>query len=155
MAYRYDTYCGLYCGACTVLRANELGTLEQTAERWGTETADLRCHGCKSDVRSVYCRDCSIRSCAVSRGVEFCFACDEYPCAQLAAFRNDRYAHHSIVLRNLEFIRAHGLDAWLEEQAARWRCPTCGTRFVWYDETCGACGAAVQSCVDEERELEI
>lgn len=111
---------------------------------------ELTCHGCKTSVRAVYCARCPIRACAVARGVEFCFQCGDYPCAKLLAFRDDEHPHHSAVLRNLERLREVGLDRWLDEQVARWSCPTCHRSFSWYEERCLACGGRLTSCRDEE-----
>ncbi len=152
MTYRYDTYCGLYCGACHALRATEEGRVEEQAKAWGRDPEEVMCHGCKSDVLSGYCRTCGIKACAVERHVEFCFECTEYPCERLIAFRDDEWPHHSAVTRNLAELERLGLAQWLEVQTARWRCPACGRKTSWYDETCPGCGSEVVSSRDEEQE---
>ena len=152
MNSRYDTYCGLYCGACPVLRANEENRVAKQAEEWKTQPEEITCHGCKSDVLSGYCRSCEIKACAVEKGLEFCVDCTEYPCACLVAFRDDEWLHHSAITRNLMELERIGLVRWLEAQAARWRCPACSHRTSWYDETCSACGANVVSSCDEEKQ---
>ncbi|MBU1660900.1 MAG: DUF3795 domain-containing protein, partial [Chloroflexi bacterium] len=98
MEFSYDTFCGLYCGACDIIQANKSGTVEILAQTWGMEPEQLLCRGCKSEVNAVYCIDCGIKACAKNRKVEYCFQCDDYPCTRLVDFRNDDYAHHSIVL---------------------------------------------------------
>ncbi len=153
MAFRYDTLCGLYCGACDVLIANENNTVEELANSWNMDPDVLRCHGCKSDVIAVYCTDCGIRACAVQKEVEYCFQCDEYPCPRLMDFRNDDHPHHSIVLQNLGSIRTKGIDKWLEEQRVRWNCSDCGNGVSWYDKTCAVCGSRLYSCEDEEKDI--
>jgi hypothetical protein len=130
MEFRYDTFCGLYCGACDVLQANKSGTVEALAQAWGKESEQLRCRGCKSKINAVYCKDCDIRLCAENKDIAYCFQCDDYPCARLAAFRNDDCAHHSIVLQNLSRLCRQGLERWLEDQRARWACPNCGAEFT-------------------------
>jgi hypothetical protein len=153
MGFRYDTFCGLYCGACDVLQANKSGTIETLAQAWGEEPEQLRCRGCKSEINAVYCKECGIKLCAKNKEVEYCFQCDDYPCTRLVAFRNDDHAHHSIVLRNLDHIGRHGLEQWLEEQRARWSCPNCGVGFTWYDKVCKGCGNGVYNCKDEESDI--
>jgi predicted RNA-binding Zn-ribbon protein involved in translation (DUF1610 family) len=150
MEFRYDTFCGLYCGACDVLQANKTGTVETLAQAWGMEPDQLRCHGCKSQVNAVYCIDCDIKECAEKRSVAYCFQCDDYPCARLVDFRNDDHAHHSVVLQNLGHMCRLGLERWLDEQRARWSCPNCGVEFTWYDKACRACGGKVSNCEEEE-----
>lgn len=150
---RYDSYCGLYCGACEVLLANERGLLEEKAKKWKVKAEEIKCNGCKSDVLSKYCLDCKIKSCAESKNLDYCFQCPDYPCRTLKRFKNDRYAHHSIVFHNLNFIRENGIDAWIRNQETRWSCSECGMRFSWYDTKCSSCGKPVKNCKDDEKEI--
>ncbi len=147
--FRYDSYCGLYCGACDTLLANERGGVERLAREWGRTVAELTCHGCKTSVTAVFCSRCQLRSCAHGRGVEFCVECPDYPCPKLRAFQGDGRPHHAAVLANLERLRAVGREQWLAEQAAQWSCSGCGRRFSWYERRCAACGANLRSRGDE------
>ena len=153
MDFRLDSYCGLYCGACDVLIANWNGTIDELAQAWDMHPDDLRCWGCKSDTVCIYCTDCTIRQCAQSRQIEFCFECEDFPCDGLMAFRRDGNSHHALVLHNLRFIRGQGLDRWLEAQQARWTCPTCQTGYGWYDQKCPNCGVTVYDCESEAKKL--
>jgi hypothetical protein len=150
MGFRYDTFCGLYCGACDVLQANRSGRVEALAQAWGMEPEALQCHGCKTEVNAVYCVECGIKACAESRGLEHCTQCADYACARLMAFWSDGCAHHALAQQSLERLHQQGLARWLEEQRARWACPRCGVASSWYDAECGACGARLFSCTDEE-----
>ena len=153
MKFRYDTYCGLYCGACAVLIANKKGTVDKRAQEWEMNPEDIACHGCKTDVISVYCKTCDIKECAENRTIEFCCECEEYPCARIVEFRNDECPHHSVVLVNLDTIKKEGVSKWLNNQETRWSCPECGAQSQWYDKVCSQCGSALYSCVDEEKDL--
>lgn len=153
MDFRYDTFCGLYCGACDVFIANMNSKVEALAQAWKMDLNQLKCHGCKSTVNAIYCMDCDIKKCAQNRDIEYCFQCEEYPCSRLVAFRNDEHPHHSIVLQNLGFIQSQGSARWLEKQKERWSCPNCGTGFSWYAKTCEICGGALHNCQDEEQEI--
>lgn len=153
--FDYGAYCGLYCGACAALLATERGKVEKLLEHEepGYTVTDLTCHGCRTDVTACFCTDCEMRLCARERGVAFCADCDDYPCEHVRAFQADQYAHHSVVLKNLEAIRERGGEAWLAEQAARWKCPSCGARSTWYDDKCDECGAELYDSRAEERDL--
>lgn len=153
MKFRCDTYCGLYCGACSVFIANKKGIVEERAKEWEMNPEDLKCHGCKTEITAVYCKDCDIRQCAENNNIEFCFECGDYPCNRLREFRNDEWPHHSVVLQNLETIQKKGVQEWVKEQEIRWSCPECGTLFAWYDEVCKKCGNTLYNCKDEEKEL--
>lgn len=152
---RYDTYCGLNCGACPVGIANELGRgdiLDGFAGNWNIEREKLECSGCKGDVVAGFCVNCEMRLCAREKGIEFCYQCSNYPCREITDFRNDDAVHHSAVFSNLAKIREMGLDAWLESEKERWACPECGKRFGWYSDSC-PCGADLYDSVKEERDL--
>jgi predicted RNA-binding Zn-ribbon protein involved in translation (DUF1610 family) len=146
MEFTYDAYCGLYCGACTIMLANQNGELESLAKQWEMKVDDLKCFGCKSGQVAIFCTDCEIKACAEDKQLDFCFQCDEFPCARMIEFRDDeKYPYHQVVFNSLEDIRQKGIDTWLKEQDARWSCPNCGERFAWRDEVCKHCGGAVSN----------
>ena len=153
MEYRYDAPCGIYCGACAALNATREGSLEKLAKQVNEDPAQLKCAGCKTDVNASYCDGCFFRDCAAGQGFEFCFECEDYPCEPLAAFRRDKWPHHSRVLKNLAEIQELGLDVWLEQRAKRWSCPECGKGFTWYDAKCEKCGAELYDCRAEDEDL--
>lgn len=156
MEFRYDTYCGLNCGACPVLGANERGDeewLKKAAESEPCKIEDIRCHGCKTDVTAMFCTDCEIRLCAREKGLEFCNQCLEFPCKTITEFRNDRHPHHSVIFKNLRTIHEKDVEVWLAEEEVRWSCKNCGTRFYWYSKECPECGAELYNSVKEEEDL--
>lgn len=143
------SYCGLYCGACELFIATRNGTLDALSRQRGVSANALHCDGCKGTQSSCYCTHCAIKSCARDKGVAVCIDCAEYPCADLAAFRNDGHAHKKVIFRNLRFIEQEGLPAWLDAQNERWRCRACFTRSSYYQTTCTACGASLHDCEAE------
>jgi len=147
--YRYDTYCGLYCGACEVLHANMENRLDEKSSEWGVDPAQMRCHGCKSDVLSIYCRDCELRTCAESKGLDYCYECEEFPCQRLENFNHDKVPHHVMVIINQKVLAERGPEQWLEDQKIRWSCTVCGETFSWYQKTCSKCGSEVFDCEKE------
>jgi hypothetical protein len=158
MSFQYDSYCGLYCGACQVMGANERGDtewLQKFAAEHKCTPQDLICHGCKSPEAAIVCADCPTKVCAESKGVEFCFECAEFPCQRISDFRNDKYPHHSAIFRNLAAIKAQGVEAWLEGEKKRWACPQCGERFYWYSEKCAKCGTELYNATKEEPDITI
>jgi predicted RNA-binding Zn-ribbon protein involved in translation (DUF1610 family) len=52
--------------------------------------------------------------------------------------------HVGACTANLEAIRSSGVERWLSEQDARWRCPACGARIAWYSLACSGCGRGVR-----------
>jgi hypothetical protein len=135
----YIAYCGLYCGACAVLQANLAGKLNAVAKKWKMKPSDISCHGCKSNVLSIYCKDCDIRKCARENKVEFCGECKKFPCQRIKDFANDGAPHHAVVISNLKRLKEIGENAWLKEQEKQWTCE-CGAKKSWYLVKCPKCG---------------
>jgi len=151
--FRYDSYCGLYCGACDTLLANERDEVNKLAIKWKRKLKELICHGCKSASHAIFCQKCNIRKCAVSKKVDFCYQCKDYPCKLIIHFRYDNSPHHSVVLKNLAIIKQIGVSKWLARQKVRWSCSKCRRKFSWYDKMCRKCGNKLYNCEDEEKEL--
>ena len=155
MSFRYDSYCGLYCGACNIMGANERGDseyLKKFAAEYKCKTEDLICRGCKTAKPANVCAQCKIRVCAMGRGVEFCNECVDYPCQNLTDLSR-RLPHLKALFRNLAAIKEKGVEAWLGEEKKRWACPQCGERFYWYSEKCAQCGTELYNATKEEPDL--
>lgn len=114
--------CGLYCGAC--------GALD--------------CDGCCSDRVDDYVKQCKFRQCAKDNGIEFCCFCPDYPCAELDKFMSDQWPHHWTMQPNLEYIKKHGKEKWLEAQKRQWSCIGCGAEIKWYQKSC-PCGRQLEA----------
>ena len=156
MKVRFDSYCGLNCGACPVGLANEQEdekALDQMAEEWEARREDLNCTGCKTEKTAAFCTKCEMRVCAMEKGLEFCSECDEFPCKTITDFRNDKVPPHSAIFENLKEIEKSGIEVWLAEEEKRWTCNKCMTRFTWYNEACSDCGKDLFNAVNEEKEL--
>ena len=76
-----DTYCGIYCGACSIVMRSETGRTDGFAACLGSvPKEELACGGCKSDTVYAGCSTCSLRHCAREKGVAHCIDCTDYPC---------------------------------------------------------------------------
>jgi hypothetical protein len=140
---RTAAVCGLFCPSCQAF----IGTredperLKSMAQAFDMPVEDLKCEGCRTEVRSFYCRKiCVMRECAAQKGVEFCGSCPDYPCPQLQQFQ--AAAPHRIELwSSLERIREVGPEKWYGEMLDRYACPRCGTINSAYILRCKECGA--------------
>ena len=145
--------CGVYCGACSAYVAfhrGNSGRLEEIArsiaerQGWKVEPDDLACEGCLSaELVATFCRNCSIRACAFQKGLTHCAQCTDFACQRITDFNNDGIRHHSEVLANIRRQKEVGVNAWLDEQEKRWRCPACGGSIDWYARQCPDCFSAV------------
>lgn len=158
----YDTYCGIYCGACSIISAYKTGNKDGLASYW-TESAlksyqqsqgielsaednlQLRCNGCKSDTLFINCKHCKIRACAINRKVEHCNECNEYPCQLLKETLlnkdvQEKLPHLKVSPNNLTTIKNIGVDQWLDGQEKQWKCSECHANTSWYMLSCLNCG---------------
>ncbi len=151
MKPRYDSYCGLFCGACPIMVANAKGNLEEKAKAWDMDPKDLVCTGCKTRTLAAYCEDCVMRLCARDRELDSCVECEDYPCNSFETFQRDRFPHHTLIVNNLAEICKVGAETWVAEQKKRWSCPKCGEQFTWYEDECAKCGEKLyDACAEED-----
>ena len=158
--FKYDTYCGLYCGACDIMSAFKRAIERNDKAKWEDIPPELRkniptpkidaiiCYGCKSDTVFVNCSKCFIRKCAKNKmQVETCFRCAKFPCARFRIYSfirklmQRRLPHLRSVHANQTCIQDKGIEEWLSEQEEQWKCPKCGTAFTWYGKVCASCGS--------------
>lgn len=167
--FRYDTYCGLYCGACDILLAYKKGVEQGKTPEWNDFPAQIQqhiphgqiiCHGCKSDTVFVGCSKCPIRKCARKHPeIETCLDCKKYPCLihKIAKWvirfqkLEQKLPHVKIKAHNLQTIRQKGMAAWLAEQQQIWVCLDCQTNFSWYQPQCKQCGKEIASLKDYQK----
>jgi hypothetical protein len=138
---RFAAVCGLYCPGCTLYigSTEEPERLAGIAGRFGVPIEEARCHGCRSEVRSFYCRSCEIKTCAEKRGIELCALCSEYPCTMLKEFQAQR-PHRAELFEDGKRMREVGYYRWFHEVRKRYTCPECSTVNSAYDLKCRKCG---------------
>ena len=102
--------CGLDCGLCP---------------RYYTEGSSC-CPGCGGPDFFEKHPSCPFITCCVNKnGFEVCAQCAEYPCSKLKGWEPDgeniydSFLTHKKAMPNLDFIREHGLDKFLEQQKKR------------------------------------
>jgi len=143
MKHHGDSCCGIYCGACSVLRHGETGHGDGFVACCGSVAKEeIACGGCTSDRLYAGCRVCAIRDCVTAKGISCCVECADYPCQ---AYRRWQLAsrllpHVGEAPASLAAIKRDGAEAWLAAQKKRWACPGCGAPFSWYQAVCTGCG---------------
>lgn len=149
--YTYESYCSMYCGACSIMKAYQTGVKDPFAEFWVESGAELKCHGCKSDAVFEGCAEfggcatCTMRTCAREKAVERCLTCPDFPCAMYQPSEKSQIAtemlpHLNTIRLNMMTIINKGMEAFLKEQEEQWKCPDCQTDFSWYTTHCSKCG---------------
>lgn len=143
-----DTYCGIYCGACSIAMCGKTGLTDDFAACLGSvPKEDLSCGGCKSDNVYYGCRICTLRFCACEKNVEHCIDCSDYPCKSYRSWQRATklLPHIQEAADSLEAVKRDGVDHWLVSQKKGWSCPSCGTPFSWYASLCSECGCSLVS----------
>ncbi|MBW2322735.1 MAG: DUF3795 domain-containing protein [Deltaproteobacteria bacterium] len=122
--------CGLYCGVCGVYIATN-DENQKFKERLSTvynlPPDQIKCQGCLSDERFVYCRVCSIRTCALEKKYEGCHQCHDFPCELIDAFPLP--VGKKVIFRTIPAWRELGAQKWVEQEEKRYYCPHCGYRL--------------------------
>ncbi|NLO39258.1 MAG: DUF3795 domain-containing protein [Ruminiclostridium sp.] len=162
-SFNYDSYCGIYCGACDILQAYKTGKKHKLASFWneknirkyhlamGNDNASrscaIHCNGCKSNSLFINCASCKIRECAMGKEVEHCSECGEYPCSLFGDSQKAQIVlpHLKENQPNLESIKKNGTEKWLADQEKRWQCPQCRAGISWYTSKCSQCGTSLKS----------
>lgn len=139
--YSRSSFCGLFCESCPLYVGTmyEPETLKFLVNRFGKSVDDLRCRGCRSEVNSFYCADCTIRKCVKGKGLNFCSECDDYPCEFLKEFQI-AMPHRAELFQSLDILRKSGYAAWCMKMEEDYCCKECGTINPVYDLKCRICG---------------
>ena len=138
-------YCGLYCGACKIFMATSENDLDDIATQTKIPVEYLACNGCRSDKINLCCMNCGIRRCCVSKKINSCNECEEFPCKivtkklQTTHQGEKKFAYRYEIEKNLRLLQELGMEKGLEKLNERWRCD-CGGRIQFYAYTCAKCG---------------
>ena len=124
--------CGMNCNVCAAYLAY---------------THDLKGKG----LRMMYCIGCRPRNkpCAflkkscdkLRKGeVKYCYECPTFPCDRLSAIdKRYRTQFRMSEIENLRRIRDVGIEAFLETEEARWKCPRCCGFISCHNGLCFEC----------------
>ena len=145
-AYKPDktlvAVCGLFCPACGIFIAQSEGQEEQRkmAENLQIPVEALKCDGCRSENRFIYCETCRMVACAAEKELDYCIECKEYPCTTLTTFQSAM--PHRIELWQAQIrIKEVGYKKWFKEMIEHYSCTQCGTINSAYHIACRYCGA--------------
>jgi hypothetical protein len=103
-----------------------------------------QCKGCRidSDYKSKHCDTCSIMNCGYLTKTDsgFCFTCEKFPCTRLKQLdKRYRIKYKTSLLGNLESIKNEGMEAFLQVEYEKWRCPDCGGTICIHRGFCLQC----------------
>jgi len=125
--------CGMNCGLCISYQAMKYDLKKQGMNR-------KYCPGCIP--RGENCTHSMKDHCdLIGKGkVRFCFECESFPCKYLKALdKRYREKYHMSMVENLEYIRDHGIDRFLDAETEKWKCPQCGEKICCHNGLCLNC----------------
>lgn len=142
--------CGLYCGVCGIYYADKhnIEKLKQKlAEAYWTEPELIKCDGCLSGNKFVYCDDCKIRECIISKGISGCHECSEWPCDTVTNFPFPLAKEFMLI--SIPARRERTDEEWVEWEENNWICKECGTLAFRGARRCGKCKNEIPSILDK------
>ena len=119
--------CGMNCGIC-------MAYLREKNKCPGCRTADTN--------KKVSVIGCKIKNCEVlkKKRARFCFQCENPPCDRLNHLdKRYRTKYSMSMIENLEFIKNNGVDAFIAQQEAKYKCPECGGVICVHRKKCSSC----------------
>jgi hypothetical protein len=125
--------CGMNCALCSSYLA-----LKNDVKSKGVRMPC--CIGCRP--RNKTCAFLKKHCSKLLNGeVTFCFECGSFPCDRLKTIDN-RYKtrYRMSMIDNLNFIKANGVEEFLNKQAEFWKCSGCGGLICCHNGICYNCG---------------
>ena len=100
----------------------------------------LNCRTHTNKGKPEHCRKCKIKDCVKDNGLSYCFECSSYPCELVENLeKNYNMRYQASLTENSEFVRQHGLEAFMERQKERYTCSKCGGIISIHDRECSEC----------------
>ena len=124
--------CGMNCSLCVAYQFKENDFNKKGFRK-------TYCLGCIS--RGENCTHMGDRCDLLKKGlVRFCYECTGYPCNRLKSLdKRYRTKYHMSMIENLEFIKEHGTERFLEKEKVKWRCLECGGVICCHNGLCLNC----------------
>jgi hypothetical protein len=134
--------CGMNCGVCASYLA-----LKNDVKNQGLKIS--YCTGCRP--RNKKCAFLKKRCRRLMEGqVKYCYECLEFPCEPLHGLtKRYRTLYRMSMIENLAIIRDQGIQALLEREAEKWRCPDCGGVISCHNGLCFSCG--VEAIINKKK----
>ena len=129
--------CGMNCGICKAYLAYSRGVPKQRGKV-------THCSGCLPRSKTCYIK----RGCKKLRQntFRFCFECEQMPCKNLERVdRRYRSRYNMSMVENLKELKAKGIEEFLKNQQAKYKCQACGDVVSVHDRKCYSCGYIAQA----------
>lgn len=101
-----------------------------------------RCPGCRiiDGNQPKSCRNCKIKNCILSRKIDFCNQCNDFPCIQLKRLdKSYRTRYKESLIESLNIIEQSGMENFILNQKEKYKCLKCGSSINMHDRKCYEC----------------
>jgi hypothetical protein len=121
--------CGLNCAKCEIYLASHgdetlrLKLLNWFKKNIDSSIEDISCEKCRGPTNHCWSGDCKMRSCAIKRGLEYCFECPDFVCEYVEEFASEGMEHHKRTVENMKKAKEIGLKNWISLQKESQFCP--------------------------------
>ena len=124
--------CGMNCSVCSFYLA-EKNNLRNT----GFTTP--YCPGCRPRGRN--CINRKMCESLKNGEIRLCYECDNFPCNALEQLdKNYKNKYHMSMIKNLNYIKDHGIGEFMNKERKKWECPDCGGIICCHNGVCYTCG---------------
>jgi hypothetical protein len=134
--------CGLYCGACTIYRAqrDDPDRRKRIAERCSCTVEQVGCNGCGMLTPEDWGYDCKFVVCQRAKEIPYCFECEDFAiCEKFQQFCSE-YLEDGVDLRtSLAMIQEGRIETFLTTMKKRYTCKNCGGSLSVGETRCHHC----------------
>jgi hypothetical protein len=127
--------CGMNCNICSSYLA-----YKNKAKEKGIKLS--YCTGCRPrNKQCAFLKKKCLSGLLLAGKVNYCYECPDFPCERLSHL-DKRYVinYNESFIKNLEYIREHGISRFLLREQEKWKCPQCGGIVSCHNSICYNCG---------------
>ncbi|NVM30660.1 MAG: DUF3795 domain-containing protein [Candidatus Helarchaeota archaeon] len=132
--------CGLYCGVCATYYAdkhNNEKMKQKLAKAYFNKPEQIKCDGCLSDNKYLFCQSCSIRRCVKKKELSGCHECSDFPCRKINKFPFE--LAKKFMLISIPARKERTDEEWVAWEEKNWTCKECGTLAFRGAKRCPNC----------------
>ena len=141
--------CGLYCGVCAIYYAdkhNNEKMKEKLAKVYFNTPDQIKCDGCLSENKYIFCQSCSIRRCVKKKEFSGCHECSEFPCRKINKFPFELAKQY--MLKSIPARKERTDAEWVKWEENNWTCKNCGALALRGAKRCPECKTEMESILD-------
>ncbi len=140
--------CGLYCGVCGIFYAdkhNDEVLKQKLAKAYWSKPEQIKCDGCLSDNKYIFCEKCQIRSCVMVKNVAGCHECSDFPCDKIMNYPFP--VAKDFMCKSIPARKDRTDAEWVAWEVSNWTCKKCGVLAFRGAKRCPQCKTEIPSII--------